>query len=62
MVYFLTSLFSTILISITNVVWNLKPLNSINKSPSLFLVADSVFLSCSLGLKGFEISIPEELA
>ena len=42
--------------SITNVVTNLKPLSSHNKSISLLMTADSVSLSCSSGLKEFKIS------
>ena len=40
----------------TIVVTNSNPFNSDNKSISLFLVADSVSLSCSSGLKEFKFS------
>ena len=39
-----------------NVATNLKPFNWVNKSISLLLIADSVSLSCSSGLKEFKIS------
>ena len=42
--------------SITNIVTNLKHLNSINKCISLFLTADSVSLSCSSGSKKIQNS------
>ena len=38
----------------TSVATNLKPFNSGNKSISLFLIADSVSLSCSSRLKEFK--------
>ena len=50
------SLVSIFLNSKTSIVTDLKPFNSDNNSISLFLVADSVFLSCSSGLKEFNIS------
>ena len=50
------SLVSIFLNSKTSIVTDLKPFNSDNNSISLFLVADSVFLSCSSGLKEFKIS------
>ena len=40
----------------TNVVTNLKYLNSVNNSIGLLLIANSTSLSCSSGLKGFEVS------
>ena len=51
----LTSL-SIVLISKINVVTNLKPLNSDNKSINLFLTANLVYLSCSSELKELKIS------
>ena len=50
------SLVSIFLNSKTSIVTDLKPFNSDNNSISLFLVVDSVFLSCSSGLKEFKIS------
>ena len=41
---------------------NSHPLNSVNKSISLFLIADSVSFSCSSRLKEFKISTLKELA
>ena len=38
-----------------HVVADLKPFNSVNQSFSLLLIADSVSLSCSSGLKEFKI-------
>ena len=40
----------------TGVGTDLKPFNSVNKSISLFLIADSESLICSSGLKEFKIS------
>ena len=40
----------------TNFVTNLNPLSSDNNFLSLFLIADSVSLSCSSGSKEFKIS------
>ena len=40
----------------TIVVTNLNSFSSVSKSFSLFLIADSVTLSCSSGLKEFKIS------
>ena len=40
----------------TNFVTNLSPLNLVNKSISLLVITDSVSLSCSSGLKEFQIS------
>ena len=40
-----------------NVAKKEKPFNWVNKSISLLLLGDSVSLSCSPGLKEFEISI-----
>ena len=48
---------SIFLSSKTSVVTNIKAFNSVNKSISLFLIADSVSLSCISGLKEFKISI-----
>ena len=48
-IYSFISIFSS---SKTNVVTNFNPLNSVNKSISLFLIPDSVSLSCSSRLKG----------
>ena len=56
MLYFVTSSLSTFLNSKTNVATNVKLLNLYNKSISLFLIANSVSLSCSSGLKKFKIS------
>ena len=38
----------------TNVDTNLKPFNRVNNSISLLLIADSVSLNCSSGLKDFK--------
>ena len=38
----------------TNVDTNLKPFNGVNNSISLLLIADSVSLNCSSGLKDFK--------
>ena len=54
MVYFVASLLSIFLNSITNVITNLKPFSSVIKPISLFLIADSEFLSCSSGLKEYQ--------
>ena len=40
---------------------NLKPFSSDNKSISLLLIAESVSLSCSSGLKEFKISTCKNL-
>ena len=56
MLYFVTSSLSTFLNSKTNVATNVKLLNLYNKSISLFLIANSVSLSCSSGLKELKIS------
>ena len=40
----------------TSVVTNVKSFNSVNKSVSLYLTLDSISLSCSSGLKEFQIS------
>ena len=53
--YFVLSLLSIFLNTTTNVVTNLNPLNSGNNYISLLLIADSVSLSCSSGLKEFKI-------
>ena len=41
----------------TKVVKILNPLNSDNKCISLFLIVDSVSLSCNSGLKEFKVTI-----
>ena len=53
---FVLSSLSIFLKTKTNVNTNLNPLQLKNKFFSLFLIADSVSLSCSSGLKEFEIS------
>ena len=40
----------------TSVVTNVKSFNSVNKSVSLYLILDSITLSCSSVLKEFQIS------
>ena len=55
-VNFVSSSFSIYLNSKTNVATNLKPLSSFNTCLGNFLIADSVSLSCSSGLKEFKIS------
>ena len=57
MLYFVSWLLSIFLNSKTNVVTNLKPLNSDNKSISLFLVTNLESLNYDSGLKEFKISI-----
>ena len=47
---------SIFLNSETSIVKNLKPFNSVNKFIALFLIADSVSLSCSSEVKEFKIS------
>ena len=54
MLYFVLSSLSIFLITKTNVITNLNPLNSVNNFFSLFLIADSASLSCSSGLKDLE--------
>ena len=53
---FVLSSLSIFLKTKANVDTNLNPLQLKNKFFSLFLIADSVSLSCSSGLKEFEIS------
>ena len=60
--YFVLSLLSIFLNTKTNVVTNLKPLNSDNNSIRLLLIANSVSLSCSSGLKILKISTLQVLA
>ena len=60
--YFVLSSLSIFLDSKTIVVTNLKPFNSDNKSISLFVITDSVSLSCSSGLKEISTSTLQELA
>ena len=60
--YFVLFLLSIFLNTKTNVVTNLKPLNSDNNSIRLLLIANSVSLSCSSGLKIFKISTLQVLA
>ena len=61
--YFVLSSLSIFLITKTSVVTNLKPFNWANKSTiSLLLIADSVSLSCSSGLKEYKILTLKELA
>ena len=55
-VIFCLSSFSIFLSTKTSVVTNLDPLNSGNFFFSLFLIADSVSLSCSSGSKEFNFS------
>ena len=57
MLYFVSWSLSIFLNSKTNVVTNLKPLNSDNKSISLFLVTNLESLNYDSGLKEFKISI-----
>ena len=57
MLYFASWSLSIFLNSKTNVVTNLKPLNSDNKSISLFLVTNLESLNYDSGLKEFKISI-----
>ena len=61
-VYFVASSLSIFLKSIIKVVTNLNPLNLVNKSFSLFLIANSVFLSRSSRLKQFKIFTLQVLA
>ena len=58
MVYSVWSSLLIFLNSKTNVATNLKPFDSDDKFISLFLIADSVSLSCSSGLKEFKFSTP----
>ena len=60
--YFVLSLLSIFLNTKTNVVTNLKPLNSDNNSIRLLLIANSVSLSCSSGLKILKTSTLQVLA
>ena len=62
MSYFVLSSFCIFLNIKTNFVTNLHLLNSDNNFFGLFLIADSVSLSCSSGLKEFKISTLWELA
>ena len=57
MSYSALSSFSIFLNTKTNVVTNLNPLNSDKGRFSLFLIADSLSLSCNSGFKEFKISI-----
>ena len=61
MSYFVLSLLPIFLRTKTNIVTNLDPLNPDKNLLSLFLIADSVYLSCSSVLKEFKISILQEL-
>ena len=54
--YSLLSSLCIFLNSKTSVAMNLKPFNSDNKSISLFLIVDSISLSCSSRLKELKIS------
>ena len=62
MSYFDLSLFTISLSTKTSVVTNLKLFNWVKKSINLLLIADSISLSCSSGLKEVNISTLEELA
>ena len=54
--YCILSLLWIFLNSKTSVATNLKSFNSVNKPISVFLIADSVSLTCSSGLKELMIS------
>ena len=62
MLYFVLSSFFIFLNSKTYVVTILEPFNSINKSISLILIANSVSVSCISWLKKFKISTLQVLA